>query len=322
MKSKRPVKSRRCKRGEKRVQMNFDFFEKCLSRKPAWKLGIETRKHRSLGANYFAPILTETAYSRRTPTDRLAELVARDLRELVDATARRVEQMTSSLLFSGAFSYKLDDGSTETLSYGSVVPVVPATLWDAVSGSDPLKDLTAAVDAIIASSGLIPDTVVFGADTLSAFLANDSVATQLNRLHLVVGSIQPSAPLGSEQFIGTLYRPHVKLFSYSETFEDEVDNSLKPMIEPDTVLVGCSNSPALTAYGSVTQVEQSGETSTYQDLRYVPRRLSEPREDRVSIRITSRPCLIPYDTESWRVLKPLGAVVGRRSERSERRESK
>ena len=36
----------------------------------------------------------ETAYSRRTGAERLAEIVARDLIELVDAATRRIEQMT------------------------------------------------------------------------------------------------------------------------------------------------------------------------------------------------------------------------------------
>ena len=39
--------------------------------------------------------------------------------------------MTSDLLFTGAISYLLDDGSTETLSYGTIMPIVPTSFGDA-----------------------------------------------------------------------------------------------------------------------------------------------------------------------------------------------
>ena len=266
-------------------------------------------------------LMGESAYSRRSGAERLAEIVAADIVDLVGAVTRRVEKMTSDLLFGGAISYLLDDGSTETLSYGTITPIVPATPWD--GAGDPIADLSAAAATIISASGLVPDMVVMGVDALSAFLANTKVADQLNRLHIVAGGISPAAPegIGTAQFIGTLYRPYVKLYGYSESYEDESTNALKPMIADDTVLLGCSKSPATTSYGSVTQVEQDGETRSYSDLKYVPRRLSAPREDRIELRIASRPCLIPFDLASWAVLKPVPAgLMARERYRDERRE--
>jgi hypothetical protein len=172
----------------------------------------------------------------------------------------------------------------------------------------------------------VPDVVVLGSDALSAFLSNQIVGEQLNKIHLVVGGISPTAPqgVGTAQFIGTLYRPYVSIFGYAEAFEDEATNALKPMVGAKDVLLGCSKSPALTSYGSVAQVEQDGETRSYSDLKFVPRKLATPKEDRTELRIVSRPCLIPYDLASWAVIKPLGgALMAResgREERDERRE--
>jgi hypothetical protein len=264
----------------------------------------------------------ETAYSRRTPAERLADVVAADLIDLVGATTRRIEKMSSDLLFSGSISYLLDDGSTETLTYGTITPVVPATLWD-VPTSDPIKDLTNAANAIIANSGQQPDTVVMGSDALNAFLNNPNVQEQLNKLHFVAGGISPAAPegVGTAQLIGRLFRPYVSIYGYAETYEDEATNALKPMIAPKDVLVGCSKSSATTAYGAVTQVEQDGSTRTYEDLKFVPRKLAAPREDRTELRIASRPCLIPYDLASWAVIKPIaGALVAREEREPSRRE--
>ena len=264
----------------------------------------------------------ETAYSRRSGAERLAEIVARDLTELVEAATRRIEQMTASLLFSGGFSYLLDDNSVETLSYGTITPITPSVLWDATTGSDPCKDLANAASAITAASGLVADTVVMGADALAAFLNNATVQSQLDKLHLIVGGIQPAAPegVGTAQFIGRLFRPYVSVFGYSETYEDEASNVLKPMIAPKDVLIGCSKSPATTSFGSITQIEQSGEAASYSDLKFVPRRLATPKEDRVELRIASRPCLIPYDLASWAVIKPLaGALMAARESGDETR---
>jgi hypothetical protein len=263
----------------------------------------------------------ETAYSRRTPAERLTDIVAADIIDLVGAVTRRVEKMTSDLLFTGSISYLLDDGSTETLSYGTITPIVPTAPWDAAG--DPIADLSAAAATIIGASGLVPDTVVMGVDALSAFLANAKVADQLNKLHIVAGGISPAAPegIGTAQFIGTLYRPYVRLYGYAESYEDEVTNALKPMIADDAVLLGCSKSPATTSYGSVTQIEQDGDARTYSDLKYVPRRLATPRED--ELRIASRPCLIPFDLASWAVLKPVPvSLMARREREREERESK
>jgi major capsid protein E len=252
-------------------------------------------------------LLGESAYAKRTGAERLADLVAQDILDLVGATTRRIEKMTSDLLFTGAISYLLDDGSTETLSYGTVTPIVPSVLWDATSGSDPIKDLSNAANTIIANSGIVPDVCVMGSDALSVFLNNAVVAEQLNKLHLVVGGISPTAPqgVGSAQLIGRLFRPYVSVFGYSEAYETEDTNVLKPMISPKAVLLGSSKSPATTSYGAVTQTEQDGSIQTYADLKYVPRQLSVPKEDRTELRIASRPCLIPFDLASWAVIAPL-----------------
>jgi hypothetical protein len=266
----------------------------------------------------------ESAYSRRTSSERLAEIIAADLVDLVAATTRRIEKMTSDLLFTGAISYLLDDSSTEVLSYGSITPIIPSVLWDAVSGSDPIKDLSNAANTIVANSGLVPDTVVMGSDALSVFLNNAVVAEQLNKLHLIAGAISPTAPtgVGSAQLIGRLFRPYVSVYGYSETYEDEATNALKPMIAPKDVLIGCSKSPATTSYGSVAQVEQDGSTQSYADLKYVPRRLAVPKEDRTEIRIASRPCLIPFDLASWAVIRPLPAVFAAEAEQESGKKEK
>ena len=79
----------------------------------------------------------------------------------------------------------------------------------------------------------------------------------------------------------------------------------KPMVPEDSALLGCSNSSATTCYGSITQTESDGQIATYADVKFVPRQLSEPREEYHELRIASRPRLIPFDLSSWAVINPL-----------------
>ena len=249
----------------------------------------------------------ENVYSKKTPQERFVDILARDLLDLMHSATRRIEQMTSSLLFTGAFSYRLDSGETETLDYGTVTPIVPTTKWDATSGSDPLGDLQSAVNQIVAASGLMPDTLVLGSNVMSVFLSHPQVIDVLNKLNVSLGAIQPSKPtLGTSQFVGRVYRPYLDLYGYAESYElEETPGTLQPMVPEDSALLGCSTSQATTSFGSVTQTEADGQIQTYADLKFVPRQLSEPRQEYHELRIATRPCLIPFDLSSWAVINPL-----------------
>ena len=141
--------------------------------------------------------------------------------------------MTSSLLFTGAFSYRLDSGETETLDYGTVTPIVPATKWDATSGSDPLGDLeNGSQSDRRRAAGSTPDTLVLGSNVMSVFLSHPQVIDVLNKLNVSLGAIQPSKPtLGTSQFVGRVYRPYLDLYGYAESYElEETPGTLKSMV--------------------------------------------------------------------------------------------
>ena len=269
-------------------------------------------------------LLGDHAYERRSAEERLAEVIARDLAELTDSIVRRVEQMASSLLLTGSISYALDDGSTESLVYGPITPTQPTAKWDTAEG-DPIADLTLACNEIITNSGLLPNVLIMGADVVSALFSNAKVQDQLNKLHLVAGSIQPTAPtgIGTAQYLGALFRPYLSLYSYAEAFENDA-GVLTKMVPDDTAIVGCSNSPATVSYGSISQTEQDGAVQAYSGVKFVPRRLSTPREDKVELRVASRPVLIPYDLTGWSVIKPLtgGTFMARERYRDESRRQK
>lgn len=77
------------------------------------------------------------------------------------------------------------------------------------------------------------------------------------------------------------------------------------MLPRDCVLIGSSTGGGRTAYGAISQMETRGDVITVRGERYVPLTLDQPEEQKRMFRLASRPCLIPSDIESWRVLKPL-----------------
>ena len=101
----------------------------------------------------------------------------------------------------------------------------------------------------------------------------------------------------------------MRLFGYNESYEDESEQRAQADDRPKLVLVGCSKSPAMTATAAVTQAEQDGEVRSYSDLKFVPRKLTTPKEDRTEMRIASRPCLVPFDLAIWAVIKPLAGAL-------------
>ena len=185
---------------------------------------------------------------------------------MVGAVTRRIEKMTSRFVVHWRDQLpagrRLDrDADLTARSRRSS----PTTLWDAPT-SDPITDLTNAANTIIANSGLVPDTVVMGADALSRIPEQPRSQEQLNKLHFVAGGISPTAPTRGRH--GAVHRHALsghtcRIFGYAETYEDEATNALKPMIAAKHVLLGCSKSPATDlATEAVTQVEQDGETRT------------------------------------------------------------
>jgi hypothetical protein len=149
-------------------------------------------------------VLGESSYLRKSSDERLADVLAADSIDLINAITRRVEKMSSDLLFAWTISYLLDSGDVETLDYGTVTPIVPAVKWDQAA-SDPLADLAVAVNSIVANSGLLADVLVLGADVLPVFLGNAKVQDLLNKLNLTLGDIRPAKP----QTPGTVHRANL-----------------------------------------------------------------------------------------------------------------
>jgi hypothetical protein len=250
----------------------------------------------------------ETVYDSRPASERVLDALADDFLECREAIVRRIEWMSSQLLFTGSISYLLDDGTTETLEYGTPVEVTPAIPWSDES-ADPFKDLVSAADGIQAASGAVADLIVLGSAALDTFLRHPKVQSWMNLIRFNVLTVEPEERVLSAQFLGRLTRPYASLYSYVEMAEQESfsggPQELIPLLPRDCVLIGSSTANGRTAFGSISQMESRGDIGTYRGERFVPLTLDQPEEQKRMFRLASRPCLIPSDLESWRIIKPL-----------------
>ena len=100
---------------------------------------------------------------------------------------------------------------------------------------------------------------------------------------------------------------------YNEWYPDDTDRDsegnakLKPLVEPETVIIQSSAEKNSMLYGAITHVDKAGNFVTRMD-EYVPRTWVTENPSQKFIEISSRPLPMPHDLKSWYVLK--GVITG------------
>jgi hypothetical protein len=192
------------------------------------------------------------------PENREAELLARDFSELDSLISRREEWMASECLFTGKI--KCLDGDTSEivaeLIYGTPSKTVPAKLWSDPT-SDPLADLRGAMRLVSSQCGSSADLVIMGKNAADAFESNANVLAAYDKMRIAPGVLTAKNLSWGVQSLGT-YRG-VPLYVNESEYQDS-DNSMKPFVPVDNVLIASSAAAGSFAYAGVPQVDQDERT--------------------------------------------------------------
>lgn len=262
---------------------------------PSRALTVETLEQRLAG---------EALYSNKTPAQRAAEILVKDLRELKDMNHRRKEWMIAQVLFNGHFVAHVhsdkDNIVEETFDYGHTFATTVAKKWNAAD-SDPLADLLAESNRIAASCGKRPTIVVMNDVTAEAFLNNEKVQAVFDKWNINLGTIQPSVKSTQVQYIGKLLRPNVEVYTYAESYVDD-DGELHTFVPDGKVLIACHTIFSFK-YASHTQMEQ-GEFKTYMG-EDIPKYDAVDADNAAKLTLTSKPVPVPFDVDSWATLSVL-----------------
>ncbi|WP_265822527.1 major capsid protein [Geovibrio ferrireducens] len=205
-------------------------------------------------------IAGESPYSRAlSPSERLAEKVADALVEKRNSIAARVEYMAAQAIVEGKTVIK-GEGVDREIDYQRDADLsVELTLGDrwSQSGSKPISDLRAWFKQL-AMEGYKPDTVIFGDNAMSAFLANTEVKEYFQALGYNVAALKPERDdnLGVVKFAAPA--EFATFFTYGEYYLDEDTSEITPLIPEDSVIVADSKADNRFYHGAIANMKAGG----------------------------------------------------------------
>jgi hypothetical protein len=279
-------------------RQGFKTFEYAAPRlAPQRALTIDDLSSRAYGENLI---------SNRTPADREAELLAKDLQELDEAIARREEWMAAQLLFTGKVIAKgYADSSSKNiiedeLDYGLTNKTVLAGTdkWDQAD-ADIYGQLEDQRLDVIEKSGRAPTVLVMGTSALKAFRSNAKIKELLDVRNMYFGSYNPTIKSDAVTYIGRLNELGLDIYTYNDWYEDD-DGNTNPFVPTNQVLMALPGDGKFM-YGAVTQLE-NGNFYTYEGTR-VPKHWADEINEIKMIKVSSRPLPCPCNIDGWAVLE-------------------
>lgn len=252
----------------------------------------------------------EALNSGKTPAQRAAELLVKDLRELKDMVDRRKEWMIAQTLFNGKYIANVHTDANnyyeEEFDYGHTMQTTISTAnlkWTVANAdtSTPIDDLRTMATSIATNCGKNPTIVIMGQEALKGFLASKQVKDYFDVHRYDFGTIQPSVQSVQVQYIGRLLYPNVEIYSYVESYLD--DEGVLHKFVPDNKVLIANKELFSIKYGAVTQME-NGEMNTYMG-ELVPKYDAVDHENTSWITLTSKPVPVAFDVDAWGVLTVL-----------------
>lgn len=260
-------------------------------------------------------LIGEPVYnSDMTPEDRARKIAAQDILDLQDTIWRREEYMCARVKQDGRLTIK-GKGVSEVVDYG----FENIAVLDAADRWTPTFDIMGQLQSVareMRKDGINPDMMILGTDAAKMLLQNERYLKLLDNRRVEIGEIKPGELEKGVGYLGRMIVPGAMfdLYTYEEWVPDTTDldengePKLKPIIDPETVIIQNSSERNSMLYGAITTVDKtSGQHVTYM-REYVPRKWFTEDPPQTFISISSRPLPMPHDLKSWYVLK--GVITG------------
>ncbi|MBR0204639.1 MAG: major capsid protein, partial [Synergistaceae bacterium] len=202
----------------------------------------------------------------------------------------------------------------ETVTYGfdNIVNVDASDRWT------PTFDIMGQLKTIateMRKDGVNPDMLILGSKAAEMILKNEPFLKLLDNRRVEIGEINPSELEDGVGYLGRMIVPGAlfDLYTYEEWIPDTADldadgqPKLKPIIDPETVIIQSSREQNSMLYGAITEIDDGGEYVTHMQ-QYVPRKWFTKNPSQKFVGMSSRPLPMPHDLKSWYVLK--GVITG------------
>ena len=242
----------------------------------------------------------EALYSQLTPEQRQQTLILRDADELGELITNREEAMAAETMLTNGCVMKhiaddVDKADEMEIRFYSEASnpatYTPTAKWDATGGKI-LKDLEAMI-RMLTKRGLRASDLVCSPDVADTIINDAAVQKLLDNRRIEIGKVEPellpdgAAIVAQLNVLGRI----ISVISYDLTYTDDEGND--KLYIPSGKCVLTAPGAGHTAYGAVSQVEQSdGEFHTYAGRR-VPKYVSSAEGNSRTLTISSRPLMIP-----------------------------
>lgn len=244
----------------------------------------------------------ENIYSSRTPDERAAEKLVKDLRDLDDMITRREEVMCAQAIFDGEIEVK-GEGVDYIISFGHTnrEALSGQNLWS-VETSNKYADLKRWVRKVQETGFVNPDTVIISPDVTDVLLKDEEILKLLDIRNVNIGEFKPQNLPNGATYIGRIAGVG-DIYEYSATYYDDIEDEVKPIVPDGTIALLSSEADFIMAYAAVT-IAKEDELVTYEADR-VPDSWTEKRPARKILQLSSKPLPIPKEVNSWFVAKVL-----------------
>lgn len=199
----------------------------------------------------------ETIYGGKTPQQRAAEILGKDLSDLDDLITRREEVMCREAILEGQVTVK-GDGYDEVISYwpsNDKPETTLSTKWtaDGVTASDIMADLRTIRRAMVKKAGFVPQDVICGSSVVDVLIDKLTAGNALDMRRVDMGQIDPKIlPLGVTYW-GHLKDSALDIYSYDDWFVND-EGTETPMMPENKILLASPNVRTSLAYGVVSLI--------------------------------------------------------------------
>lgn len=251
----------------------------------------------------------ENLYSQRTPAQREAEIMAKDLADLTDMNVRRMEWMCAQVLLNGKFDAAgyADDGEltlVDTITFSDWTQketLSGSDTWDNAS-ADIYGDLKSISQKISRNAGMHPTIAIFPYNVEDYLLKNTDIMKWLtvpNSQNLTLMSLQPRIVSPGVRRIGYIQSLDLELYAYDGIYTDST-GQIQQYIPDDHVIVGVPGR-GMQLFGAITQIE--GKTYVTYEGKQVPKVTVNEEDDIKSLALSSRGVPCPRFVDDWFTLK-------------------
>lgn len=247
----------------------------------------------------------ESVVSSRTPAQRQAAIVAKDLQDFNAMIARREEWMAAQVLFYGRAVLKgyVDHANKQFVEqeidyqFENKETLLLEERWG--YGGDIYTNLEEWRLDVLQKTGEAPTVAVLGRQAAVAMRNDEKLQKLLDIRNLNIGQMNPEIRGNGVTYLGRLSALGLDLLTYDAWFQDD-DGQAKPFVPEDHIMMGTPGLGSF-AYGAITQMEKD-DFLTYEGVR-VPKVWSDHDNEVRMMRLSSRPLPKPDDVHAWFVAK-------------------